>query len=49
MGKHHSVFCQFVDMWRLDTIATVGIECFNPKIVSEDQDNVRSVAIQTPG
>ena len=29
MGKHHSVFCQFVEMWGSDIMATVGIECFD--------------------
>ena len=49
MGKHHSVFCQLVDMWCPDTMAAIGVECFNPEIISKNQDNVWSVALQATG
>ena len=36
-------------MWRLDTVASVGIERFNPQVVGEDQDDVGFLARQSPG
>ena len=40
MGKQHPVACQFVDMGSLYTVASVGFECFDPKIIGEDQYDV---------
>ena len=49
MGKHHSVFYQFVDMWRPDTMAAICVERFDPEVISKNQDNAWSVALQATG
>jgi hypothetical protein len=48
MGKQHPLAGQFVEVRGLDTMTSVGIECFDAQVIGEDQDDVGFAALQLP-
>jgi hypothetical protein len=40
MRKQHPIACQLIQMWRWDTVTSVGMERFNPQVVGKDEDDI---------